>query len=323
MDHSSSEENPPARPETPKHKTQNNINTDVATKKNSTQNKQKTAEDTSEDDKHKIPPIIITKKETWDRLAEYFDNHNISWLRVKNINLGIKVFLNDTFSYREATKYLENQKIPYYTFTPPEEKTLRVVIRGVPEHYSEDDIKANLESQGHKPIKIARMKNHDKKLLPLVLAILPREETNIYQLKYVKRFSIIVEPQKPKATIGQCHRCQQFGHAQSRCTAPPKCVKCAGNHITSECHKPANVPAKCTNCGGPHPASYKGCSKYPKRSDQPARKVTQELRYADAAISGTSTKQNSMDALNAVKAIQNLLQQVTQIDKQITPNQTS
>lgn len=271
----------------------------------------------------KIPPIVIRQKDKWDSVADYFDKNEILWSRVKNINLGIKVFFSDITSYRSATKYLDRQKIAYYTFTPPDEKTLRVVIRGVTEHYTEDDIKEDLETKGHAPIKVARMKNSDKKPLPLALVILPREEKNIYKLQYVKRFSVTVEPQRPKATIGQCHRCQQFGHAQSRCTAPPKCVKCAGNHLTSECHKPANTPAKCINCGGPHPASYRGCTKFPTRQEQPAKKATEQIRYSDAVKATTYSQANNMDALNAVKAIQSLLLQITQIAKQITPIQST
>ena len=39
----------------------------------------------------------------------------------------------------------------------------------------------------------------------------------------------------------------------------PSCVKCSGQHNTSNCTKPRDTPAK---CGGPHPASYKGCQYY-------------------------------------------------------------
>lgn len=154
--------------------------------------------------------------------------------------------------------------MPYCTFPPPDEKTLRVVIRGVPEHYSEEEIKLDLEFKGHQSEKVVRFKNAEKKPIPLVLVIIPRHDKEIYKLRYVKQFAITVEPQSPKTNIGQCHRCQLFGHAQSRCTATLKCVRCAGSHITADCIKPVNRPPKCANCGGAHPASYRGCPKYPK-----------------------------------------------------------
>lgn len=219
-------------------------------------------------------------------------------------------------SYREATRYLDRKNLPYYTFTPPDEKTLRVVLRGVPEHYTEDEIKTDLETKGHQPEKVVRFKNKDKRPIPLVLVILPRDDKQIYKLRYVKQFAITVESQKPKSSIGQCHRCQLFGHAQSRCTAPPKCVKCAGNHITAECIKPPNRPPKCANCGGEHPASYRGCSKYPKRTTEPYNTIRNEISYSAAVKNATP----NTDASNAILVLQNLLSQFSKIAKQFQPN---
>ncbi|KAF4528790.1 hypothetical protein B566_EDAN017315, partial [Ephemera danica] len=47
----------------------------------------------------------------------------------------------------------------------------------------------------------------------------------------------------------------------------PRCVKCAGQHLTSACtrEKNATSPPKCVKCGGEHPASYKGCKKSRKQ----------------------------------------------------------
>lgn len=46
----------------------------------------------------------------------------------------------------------------------------------------------------------------------------------------------------------------------------PKCVKCADQHLTKDCPhiRGENDFIKCCNCNGKHPASYKGCEKYPK-----------------------------------------------------------
>ncbi|KAK9708175.1 hypothetical protein QE152_g27406 [Popillia japonica] len=66
-------------------------------------------------------------------------------------------------------------------------------------------------------------------------------------------------PPMPKIrAIGQCHRCQKFGHAQSRCTATRRCVACAGDHEPGACERPKQVPATCANCGEEHPANYRG-----------------------------------------------------------------
>nr|CAH7751583.1 unnamed protein product [Callosobruchus chinensis] len=49
--------------------------------------------------------------------------------------------------------------------------------------------------------------------MPLVVVILPKTE------KFQQGLSIRVEAQKNSRLIGQCHRCQKYGHAQSYCTA--------------------------------------------------------------------------------------------------------
>lgn len=49
-----------------------------------------------------------------------------------------------------------------------------------------------------------------------------------------------------------CFRCQSHGYAQRNYFAPPKCMKCAGDHLTLYCLKSKNTPAKCANSGGPH-----------------------------------------------------------------------
>jgi hypothetical protein len=46
------------------------------------------------------------------------------------------------------------------------------------------------------------------------------------------------------------------------CQRPYKCVKCGGNHMTSECQKSKETPAKCALCSGVHSANYKGCTIY-------------------------------------------------------------
>ncbi|KAJ8909306.1 hypothetical protein NQ315_004678 [Exocentrus adspersus] len=51
----------------------------------------------------------------------------------------------------------------------------------------------------------------------------------------------IAEP-VPVEKQSQCHRCQKFGHGQSRCTAQPKCVKCGADHETGRCEKSREEP---------------------------------------------------------------------------------
>lgn len=48
------------------------------------------------------------------------------------------------------------------------------------------------------------------------------------------------------------------GLRSNYCNKPPRCVKCAGKHSSTECTVEIPYP-KCCNCDEQHPASYRGC----------------------------------------------------------------
>ena len=55
-------------------------------------------------------------------------------------------------------------------------------------------------------------------------------------------------------------RCQKYGLTKHYCRNSPKCVKCAEQHLTSECPRKVQDDAvKCAKCGDQHPANYRGC----------------------------------------------------------------
>jgi hypothetical protein len=88
-----------------------------------------------------------------------------------------------------------------------------VVFRGVFNKKCADVIKAELRSQfliGE----VIRMRSYKNKIsLPLVIIKLPKTETTIYHLKNIGYISFLVKPLKNSSRIGQCFRCQQYGHS--------------------------------------------------------------------------------------------------------------
>ncbi|XP_076265576.1 uncharacterized protein LOC143199569 [Rhynchophorus ferrugineus] len=77
----------------------------------------------------------------------------------------------------------------------------------------------------------------------------------IFDIKRILRVEIKIEPLKKLNLIPQCKRCQLHGHTQKFCRIEPRCVKCSGKYITTECRNPKEAKPKCTNC---NPASYRG-----------------------------------------------------------------
>lgn len=235
----------------------------------------------------KAPPIVIRAKEKWIQVNTLFTNNHIQITKAKTINDGIRVQTPDAENFRKAIKTLNQHKIEYHTWQLPSEKLLHVVLRGVPEPVEPELIRTELEEQGFHPKSVVRMRKRNNIPMPLVLVTLPKDEKKIFEIDSIAYVKITVESQHQKAVINQCFNCQKFGHAQSRCTATPRCVYCAGNHHTYECKKEA-TSKKCCNCGEEHTSSYRGCTAWPKLKTTSTtttrnQAVPKARTYADAA----------------------------------------
>lgn len=95
-----------------------------------------------------------------------------------------------------------------------------------------------------------------------------------------------------KDKISQCHRCQSYGHGSLNCNQAPKCVRCAGEHLTENCVMEKDNPnlLKCINCNGNHTANYKKCPIYitkinEKESSNNANKNSRPPKYQNPLIS--------------------------------------
>jgi hypothetical protein len=180
---------------------------------------------------------------------------------------GIKVTLPDIEYYRKAQDFLQTAKIQYHTYKLATEKTLKVVMRNIPVEYSEEEIARELSDLGYPIQKVQRMKKGSNRQ-PMPLVLLDLEKTDkakeVYNLVNFLNLRIKLEPQNRKASAGQCHQCQGFGHSQMNCHADPRCVRCGEGHLTKTCtHTRQMGPATCANCGGPHPANFRGCTYRP------------------------------------------------------------
>ncbi|CAH0547208.1 unnamed protein product [Brassicogethes aeneus] len=154
--------------------------------------------------------------------------------------------------------------------------------------------------------------------MPLILVFLPRSEKSIFDTSTILNLKIKVETQHNKAAISQCFRCQRFGHGQSRCTAPPKCVKCAGEHLSNDCTKSKESKATCANCGESHPASYRGCPNYPKLEQKPQETKSaqqQQPSRSYAQVSRNTATTNDMTA--HLQRFSEMFQQMQLIANQI------
>lgn len=122
----------------------------------------------------------------------------------------------------------------------------------------------------------------------------------IYEVKHLLNYKVVFEAPMPKRQIPQCATCQRYGHIRGFCFRKPRCVKCVGDHATSNCQRKGLTEyVKCILCGGNHPANYKGCSVYkdlqkakypplrPKNTTTNNATIKPQLSYAEATGSGS------------------------------------
>ncbi|CAI6364219.1 unnamed protein product [Macrosiphum euphorbiae] len=123
----------------------------------------------------RIPPIFVSKSSDWRKIAPIiFRNaivspQNISAQATSDGSIIIKTHVIDHF--RLIQKTLLDQKIMFKTSKLPEERTLKVVLRGIPTDISTDELKSELELLNF-DVKLVKRFGPVNKPMPICLVIL-------------------------------------------------------------------------------------------------------------------------------------------------------
>ncbi|GFU32031.1 nucleic-acid-binding protein from transposon X-element [Trichonephila clavipes] len=215
----------------------------------------------------RIAPIVIDAQSNATELLTQIGNLcNNTSLQGRFENGKLRVFPTSAEEHRIIQKFVSDKKMRSHTFEMAHNKQLKVVLRGLPTDYNQEELMSELTTLGFKPNHISLLRNRKTNTnMPLFLVTLLRNPENkgIFNIKNIGFFRVSVEPLNKYTLPPQCYRCQEFFHHSRFCTRAPKCLKCSGGHLTSECTKSAKAPAKCANCSGPHPANFSGCPKNP------------------------------------------------------------
>ncbi|GFY74284.1 nucleic-acid-binding protein from transposon X-element [Trichonephila inaurata madagascariensis] len=185
-------------------------------------------------------------------------------------NGKLRVFQRFSASkHRLIQKYISNNKLRSHTFEMAHNKQLKVVIRGLPTDFDQDELMSELHSFGFTPNHISLLRNRKTNTnMPLFLVTLPKCPANqeIFNMKTIGFFRVYLFEPLNKFSVYSVLSLSRVFHHSRFCARAPKCLKCSGGHLTFECTKSANAQAKCANCSGPHPANFSGC---PKRQSTP------------------------------------------------------
>jgi hypothetical protein len=215
----------------------------------------------------KPPPIyvygVVDFKKMLDNFATAVPEETYRCTSLPNDTIKISTLAPET--YRTLIRHLNQENIVHHTYQMRQDRAYRVVIRNL--HYSVpvEDIRDDLQSKGHKIRNIINIRHRiSKEPLSLFYVDLEPQPNNkdIYNISSIGNTIIKIEPPHKKTSIVQCTRCQLYGHTKTYCTRPFACVRCGGNHHTTQCQKPRSTPATCALCQKDHPANYKGCQVY-------------------------------------------------------------
>ncbi|KAI4501064.1 hypothetical protein M0802_003867 [Mischocyttarus mexicanus] len=211
------------------------------------------------------PPPIYIEAEVIDPLLELLDEtagrNNYIIKQLKENQVKVQTSTPDTF--RKVINALKNKNAGYHTYQEKNEKSYKIVIRGLHSKSNTVKIINELGKLGHKVRSINNIIKFDtKQPLPLFSIELASQDNNknIYEINNLLNTIIKIEPPKTERDIPQCTRCQAYGHTKNYCNRNPASVKCAQKHLTTHCPQVGKIEKViCVNCNGNHPANYKGC----------------------------------------------------------------
>lgn len=217
----------------------------------------------------RLPPIFVLTRPSlsWHKIAkEIFkiDGLENVTAKIKSTPSQIKINCPDENSFRTVQNFLETNRdyVESFSFPVKEERSLKIVIKGIPLDISDNELSNELTLLGYS-LQLVRGFLKNGKRIPIHMVSLKMTENakdiyNIGEMFYVR---VKIESYKNSGPA-QCFNCQHFGHSSQNCNLTPRCVKCGKEHPTKECPKPKTDNAHCCNCGGEHTANYRGCPHY-------------------------------------------------------------
>ncbi|GFX15987.1 nucleic-acid-binding protein from transposon X-element [Trichonephila clavipes] len=218
--------------------------------------------------KPRIPPFFISPKGDWRQLVALAKLKAPSF-QCQMSGRFLKVTVSDEVEYRDLSRWLETTGVEFKSFMLKQDRPVKVVVRGLPSNTEPEDIKAEIEAEGFKVVKISQMKNFRTKApMPLFYVQIENgvEAPKIYDFTKMFGTRIEVKPFDRGNKVSQCWRCQGWFHSSEVCHLPPRCVKCVGPHAAKDCTLEFEAPMRCANCSGAHAANWSRCPKHPSNA---------------------------------------------------------
>lgn len=295
----------------------------------------------------KPPPIFVDNVSNIQPLIKLLNEIVKDKFEIKVLNNSqVKIQPSSPEAYSIIVKQLQEKETEFYTYKPKNERSFRTILKNMHHSIDIDDVKNELFDLGHKVTNMWNIKHRETKM-PISMFVVEFEQNSnnkqIFQIKSLLHSRIVFEPPRPKREIPQCANCQKYGHTKAYCHRKPKCIKCAGDHLSIDCaRKTRSDSVKCVLCEGSHPANYKGCtvykdlqkSKYPplrERSAMPMRANAAQqnasyqahtnqpsVSYAQVTKNGNDQNENPSQTATIVTELREMMTLMKQMMQQMT-----
>lgn len=185
---------------------------------------------------------------------------------------GFKIFTENVQDYKQLKSHLASVSTNHYSFTLEEDLQSRYVVYGLPEI----DIKVIREAINHQiqkdPTDIKKMKILKPKYegqSHYLIYFRKSEQVKLQALKsitVIEGYHVFWSHYRRDNTPTLCRNCGQYFHSARNCAMPTSCLRCCGNHKTSECihldKETGLIPEehlRCIQCGRQHGAASAKC----------------------------------------------------------------
>ncbi|XP_060809992.1 uncharacterized protein LOC132904084 [Amyelois transitella] len=215
----------------------------------------------------KYPPIVVERLPDWMVHFRELTTKLGHPPSARPFGAGVRFSPRDDTEYRVIQRYLDaiasqDQRISWFSYSLPAERSLKVAIRGLPLETPEEAVKEALNEKGYEVEFVKNIRARGGRPGCIFYGLI--KKTTGYQEIYQSDELLLmpgvrIEAWRGKKGPAQCHRCQQFRHSSHNCHRPQACVRCGEPHAANDCPRPLEVPATCANCGGPHPANNAAC----------------------------------------------------------------
>lgn len=253
-----------------------------------------------ENHKERVPPITVFNLSITELVKHVQANVNRRVYAEDNIRYritqhGIKVYVNNTENFKIIRKLFIDTSIHFYSHPLLEEKTIKFVMHGFHD-VEEVQLGKFLEECEIYPSQISKLrinrKRYDDQSIYL-LQFVYSQNMSLERLRTIRHIeNVMVRFEKyafNQSNVTQCAKCLRFSHGAKNCNLPPRCIRCGGNHASSQCDKlidpkdpRSKIPTSqvsCANCKGKHTANYEKCS--------------ERQKYLSARQSSSATRQRN------------------------------